>query len=296
MARPRRFLPSISLIAAFEAVLRTGSTTAAARDLNLSQATVSRLVQGLEAQLGRPLFLRERKRLIPTAAARSYGQDMTRALDMIERASLAFHANPEGGALSLSILPAFGARWLGPRLGRFLDAHPGVTLNLSTRLRRFSFDSEPFDAAISFGRADWPGADHLHLMDERLTACAAPSLLVRQPVTNPADLGALPLLQLDARRAGWGAWFAAHGCPVPPLRGMLFDQFSMMTQAAISGLGVALLPSYLARVEVDEGRLTPLFTPDVPGTGAYWLVWPQARADFPPLAAFRLWAAGEVGA
>ena len=107
MARPRRFLPSISLIAAFEAVLRTGSTTAAARDLNLSQASVSRLVQTLEAQLGRPLFIRHKKRLIATAAARSYGQDMTRALDLIERASLAIVANPDGGALSLSILPAF---------------------------------------------------------------------------------------------------------------------------------------------------------------------------------------------
>jgi LysR family transcriptional regulator, glycine cleavage system transcriptional activator len=294
MARPRRFLPSISLIAAFEAVLRTGSTTAAARDLNLTQATVSRLIQSLEGQLGRPLFLRHKQRLIPTAAARAYGQDMTRALDLIERASLSIVANPDGGALALSILPAFGARWLGPRLPRFLDAHPGVTLNLSTRLRRFSFDGESFDAAISFGRPDWPGADHLHLMDERLTACAAPALLARQPVATPADLGALPLLQLDARRAGWGAWFAAHGLNVPPIRGMQFDQFSMMTQAAIAGLGVALLPSYLAQVEIAEGRLRPLFTPDVTGTGAYWLVWPEARADYPPLVALRDWLRAEV--
>jgi LysR family transcriptional regulator, glycine cleavage system transcriptional activator len=282
------------MIAAFEAVLRTGSTTAAARDLNLTQATVSRLVQSLEQQLGRDLFIRHKQRLIPTAAARTYGQDMTRALDLIERSSLSIVANPEGGALSLSILPAFGARWLGPRLPRFLDAHPGVTLNLSTRLRRFSFEGEPFDAAISFGRPDWPGADHLHLMDERLTACAAPSLLARQPVASPADLGTLPLLQLDARRAGWGAWFAAHGLGVPQVRGMLFDQFSMMTQAAIAGLGVALLPSYLAQVEIAEGRLVPLFTPDVPGTGAYWLVWPQARADYPPLVALRDWVAREI--
>ena len=64
MARPRRYLPSVSLLTAFEAVLRTGSTTAAARDLDLSQATVSRLIQTLEGQLGRPLFVRHRKRLI----------------------------------------------------------------------------------------------------------------------------------------------------------------------------------------------------------------------------------------
>ena len=226
MPRPRRFLPSVSLLAAFEAVLRTGSTAAAARELDLTQGAVSRLIQSLEAQLGRRLFDRHRRRLMATEAARAYGRDITRALDLIQRASMELSANPGGGVLSLAILPAFGTRWLAPRLGAFLVAHPGVTINLATRLRRFNFDAEGFDAAIHFGTDDWRDAGHMKLFEERLTACAAPELLAANPVRHAADLRALPLLQIETRPTAWAAWFAAQGVEAPPVRGMLFDQFA----------------------------------------------------------------------
>lgn len=70
---------------------------------------------------------------------------------------------------------------------------------------------------------------------------------------------------------------------------MLMDQFSMMIQAAISGLGIALLPDYLAQIEVEEGRLKPLFREAVPVRGAYWLAWPQEKQTLAPLGAFRDW-------
>ncbi len=72
---------------------------------------------------------------------------------------------------------------------------------------------------------------------------------------------------------------------------MVVDQFSMMTQVAISGLGVALLPDYLARIEIAEGRLTPILRTAVPGRGAYWLAWPDRKAGLKPLEAFRVWLA-----
>ncbi|MFK8253339.1 LysR family transcriptional regulator [Ancylobacter terrae] len=289
MTRSRRFLPSISLLAAFEAVLRTGSTAAAARDLDLSQGAVSRLVQNLEQQLGRPLFDRHRKRLVPTQAARIYGRDISRALDLVQRANMEFVANPGGGALSLAILPAFGTRWLAPRLGRFALLHPGVTINLATRLKRFNFAAEGFDAAIHFGVDDWRDAGHIKLFDEHLTACVAPALLARHPVHGVADMAGLPLLQLETRPNAWRIWFEAQGGNPPHGGGMLFDQFAPMMQSAIAGLGVALLPDYLVEPELAEGRLVALLRPSVEGTGAYWLVWPTAREDYPPLQAFRTW-------
>lgn len=293
MSRPRRFLPSVSLLTAFEAVLRTGSTAAAARELDLTQGAVSRLVQNLETQLGQPLFLRERRRLIATEAARAYGRDISRALDLVVRASMELSANPGGGVLSLAILPAFGTRWLAPRLAGFLGAHPGITINLATRLKRFNFAAEGFDAAIHFGAEDWRGAGHLHLFDETLTACAAPGFLARHPVAAAADLMDLPLLQIETRPNAWGQWFRAHGLAAPPARGMLFDQFAPMTQAAIHGLGVALLPTFLVTSDLAEGRLVPVLG-SIDGVGSYWLVWPETRAEYPPLAAFRDWLVQET--
>jgi LysR family glycine cleavage system transcriptional activator len=293
--RVRRFLPSISLLSAFEAVLRTGSTAAAARELALSQGAVSRLVQNLEQQLGEPLFERQRRRLVPTEAARAYGRDITRALDLIQRSSMELVANPSGGALSLAILPAFGTRWLAPRLGAFQVLHPGITINLATRLKRFNFAAEGFDAAVHFGADDWRDADHMKLFDETLTACASPAFLRDHPVHMPQDMAGLPLLQLETRPDAWNRWFAGQGAPPATVRGMLFDQFATMTQAAIAGLGVALLPDYLAEPEISENRLVPVLRRAIAGTGSYWLVWPRARASYPPLEAFRKWLASELG-
>lgn len=294
--RSRRFLPSISLLLAFEAVLRTGTTADAARSLNLTQGAISRLIKQLEAQVGAKLFDRRQQRLVATAAARSYLRNVSRALDAIERATLELVSNPNGGALSLAILPAFGTRWLAPRLGRFQSAHPGVTLNLATRLKRFNLDAEGFDAAIHFGTDDWRSADHLKLFDERVTACASPGFLTSHRIDAPQDLQHVPLFQIESRPTAWTVWFEAHGLSGSSGHGMLFDQFAPMTQAAIAGLGVALLPSYLAAPEIDEKRLVPLFRPEVTGVGAYWLVWPSHRADYPPLLVFRDWLARETQA
>lgn len=294
--RQRRFLPNLSLLLAFDAVMRSGSVTDAAQDLSLTQSTVSRLIQTLEAQLGLELFRRQRKRLVPTEAARRYWREISAALDMVQRASMALIANPEGGTLSLAVLPTFGTRWLAPRLPGFLSANPGISVNLATRFARFNFDAEPFDAMICFGRDDWPGARHLKLFDERLTACAAPDFLARHAITRPRDLDGCVLLQLETRPDAWPAWFEGQDAPPPAHpNGMLMDQFSMMIQAAISGLGVALLPDYLARIEIAEGRLRPVLRQAVAGPGSYWLAWPPSRDDLGPLRAFRGWI-GEFSA
>lgn len=293
--RQRRFLPSLSLLLAFEAVVRNRSVTLAAQELNLTQSTVSRLVGNLEAQLGQPLFVRQRKKLIATEAALTYCKEVTRALDIIQRSSTTLVTNPQGGTLSLAILPTFGTRWLAPRLGRFLSANPGISVNLATRVQRFGFGNARFDAVIFYGDPDWPEAHHQKLFDEHMTACAAPELLARHPIRDLADLELLTLLHLENRPTAWATWFAGQGGSGAHAEGMMMDQFSMMIQATISGLGIALLPDYLARIEIDEGRLLPVLAPGVAGTGAYWLAWPEDRNAFAPLSAFRQWLREETG-
>lgn len=280
---------------AFDAVMRNGSVTGAAQDLSLTQSSVSRLIQSLEAQLGQPLFIRHRKRLIPTEIAHRYFRDVSRALDLIQRASMSLMTNPNGGSLDLAVLPTFATRWLAPRLPAFLSANPGVSVNLATRFTPFSFDAEPFDAVIYYGRDDWPGAEHVKLFDERLTACASPDFLQDHPIEHAEDLHGLVLLQLQTRLHAWSAWFEGQSAKQPrQINGMMMDQFSMMIQAAISGLGVALLPDYLARIEIAEGRLRPILKRAVPDTESYWLAWSRTKHDLAALAAFRGWITGEV--
>lgn len=289
MPMPRRYLPSLSLLSAFEAVARTGSTQAAARELDLSQGTVSRLVQNLEAQLGVTLFLRGHGRLRATDAALAYARDLRRAIDIIGAASLRLSASPGGGALSLAILPTFGTHWLAPRLPDFLTRNPGVTLNLGTQLRPFDFAESNHDAAIHYGQPNWPGATHRKLFDEQIIPLCSAAFLAAHHINSPADLLTLPLLQLESRPEEWQAWFAHHAQPGTPPRGMVFDQFATVMQAAIHGVGVALLPAFLAEPALAEGRLVAACGGAVPGNGSYWLVWPAERGSPPPLTAFAQW-------
>lgn len=293
MLPSRRHLPALSGLLALEAVERLGTTTAAARELNLTPGAISRALQEVEAQLGVPLLIRDRQRLRPTPAARDYVAQARRALDLLGQASLRLRTGGGGAVLSLAILPAFGMHWLAPRLRAFRQRNPDVSLTLSTRLRPFDLRAEGVDAAIHYGRADWPEAEHLLLMEEEVQAVAAPDLAIER-VTGPGDLLSLPLLQIESRKGDWGRWFAAHGLPGQRPAGMVFDQFATMQQAAIHGLGVALLPRFLIEEDLATGRLVPVWGRAVRAAGSYWLVWPQKGAESPALSAFRDWIAAEA--
>lgn len=292
--RIRRYLPNLSLLLAFDGVMRHGSVTAAAQEMGLTQSTVSRLIQTLEEQMGQPLFSRHRRRLIPTEAATRYHADISAALDLIQRGGMSLIANPEGGSISLAVLPTFGTRWLAPRLPGFMTRHPGIMVNLTTRFQPVSFSDEPFDAAIIYHQGETAPDDSLLLFGESLTACASSAFLAAHPITQPGDMAGIVLLYLQTRPGAWADWFRGQGAQAVPSGGMVMDQFSMMIQAAISGLGVALLPDYLARQEIAEGHLLPVLRPAVPGRGAYRLVWPRTRAESRPLIHFRDWLAAEV--
>jgi LysR family transcriptional regulator, glycine cleavage system transcriptional activator len=292
---PRRYLPSLPSLLALEAVDRLGSASAAASELALTQGAVSRQLQVLEGQLGVTLLRRERQRLSLTPAAKDYVNEVRKALNMLTSGALALRANPTGGSLNLAILPAFGMHWLAPRLPAFVRAHPEVTLNLSTQLRPFDFSTTSFDAAIHYGRQDWPGTDALKLMDEDVLAVAAPGLLLH-PLSRAQQVLDHPLLQLDSRMGDWGRWLAHHGVPGQRPPAMLFDQFATMAQGAVHGLGVAILPMFLIARDLDEGRLIPIFGGPVRSEASYSLVWPNDRPERGPLTSFRTWLAAEVAA
>ena len=292
--RIRRYLPNLSLLLAFDGVMRHGSVTASAQELGLTQSTVSRLIQTLEDQMGQPLFSRHRRRLIPTEAATRYHADISAALDLIQRGGMSLIANPEGGSLDLAVLPTFGTRWLAPRLPGFMTRHPGIMVNLTTRFQPVAFSSEPFDAAIIYRPDAAPDPHSLMLFDESLTACASPAFLAAHPIRQPEDLSGVVLLHLQTRPEAWADWFRGQGAAAATPAGMVMDQFSMMIQAAMSGLGVALLPDYLARQEIAEGHLQPVLRPAVPGRGGYRLVWPDHRTGSRPLVHFRNWLAEQV--
>ena len=285
------FLPPIADLLAFEAAARHASISRAAAELHRTQSAVSRQVRQLEAQLGVALFHRVRQRVVLTDAGRVYAADVRTALQQFSGAAQKVMAlSGGGGLLNLAVLPTLGTRWLIPRLGDFAARCPDVTVNFAARAEPFDFAQEPFDAAIHFGAPHWAGAACEYLMHEEVVPVCSPAFRQHHGIRQVADLASVVLLQQSTRPTQWADWFEQVGAGTAhALRGPRFEQFAMIAQAAVSGLGAALLPSFLVEAEIASGALVVLFPQALTSSDAYYLVYPESRAQAPLLLAFRDW-------
>ncbi len=294
-----RSLPSTAALQAFESAAYHGSITAAARELHLTQGAISRQIQALEEHLGVDLFLRERQRIRLTAPGEHYLQHVRSAFDRLEAAALELRTlRRGGGVLQLAILPTYGTKWLIPRFPSFVQAHPDVQVHFTTKLQPFDFAGEDLDAAIHYGEPHWPGARVDALMDEDVVLVCSPAYKKKHGLKVPADLRGATLLQMSTRPHAFDDWFAAKGVTgVDGRRGPRFEHHQMVLQAALAGLGVAVLPTFLCVEELTTRRVVEVFADTRVRTGkGYWFVYPERRASLPALQAFRTWLLAEHGA
>lgn len=294
----RRKIPGTAALECFEAAARHGSFTKAAQELSLTQSAVCRQIAGLEGFLDLKLFRRSRRGVLLTEAGAAYQRVVTRHLERLERDTLDLMAHRgRGGTLELAVVPTFGTRWLLPRLSRFAQAHPDVTLNLSSRTRPFLFEDTELDAAIYAGDGHWPGAVTTRLMEERLVPVCSPALIAPRRRLTPQQLAALPLLQQSTRPYAWRRWFESTGhVPGNELAGPRYELYFMSLQAAAQGLGVALVPEYDLGDDLETGRLVVPVPHACPSDRAYWLATPERKTDHPALERFRHWLLAEVAA
>jgi LysR family glycine cleavage system transcriptional activator len=287
----RGFLPNVGNLLAFEATARHCSISRAAEELSLTQSAISRQIRQLEASLGVSLFRRSRQRVMLTDVGRMYASHVRNTLsDLSDATHQAIALSGTSGVLNLAVLPTFGTRWLIPRIPEFFARHPDATVNFGVRLVPFDFAAEPFDAAIHFGQPHWPGAVCELLRHEEAVPVCSPAYRARENIRFPEDLTRAMLLQQATRPTAWAEWLSSIGVEVGnPLRGPRFEQFAMVAQAAAAGLGAALVPHFLIADELASGRLEILFPHSLVSGGAYYLVYPEHKAEAPLVRSFRDW-------
>ena len=286
----RRKIPSTAALVAFESAARHHSFTKAAEELALTQSAVCRQIAGLEAFLGIELFRRSRRGVKLTEAGLSYARRVAVQLDAVERDTLSVIGQHGSGRLELAVVPTFGTQWLLPRLKDFQRLHPEVTVNLASRTRPFLFADTEFDAAVYFGDGDWSGTRAHFLMHEQAVPVCSPRLLAGRRQLTPAELAGLPLLQQSTRPYAWRQWFDSLGLSVArDLGGPRYELFSMLAQAAMHEMGVALIPPFLIQHELAEGRLCIAHPHSCRSDRAYHLIIPQRRTESASLNQFRDW-------
>ncbi len=290
----RRLLPSTAALAAFDAVARLGSFSAAATELSLTQGAISRQIAILEDQLGVRLFHRNGRGVELTETGKTYAEGISDVVRKIRLLSLQAMSNEAANRLSLAILPTFGTRWLMPRIPDFVRKHPKIIINFATRIQRFDFAIEGMDAAIHIGQPDWPGADCQFMMHEDVVPVGSPDFLARNPVDRPEALLALPRIEMASRPGAWEHWFSSLGIEAKSGGGMRFEQFSNVTQACIAGLGIALMPTFLIETELETHQLVKAYDHQVRSQSAYYLVRPLAKVAYAPVVAFSDWLLEQV--
>jgi DNA-binding transcriptional LysR family regulator len=289
----RKGIPNLAALQVFEAAARHESFTRAADELALTQSAVCRQVASLENRLGVALFLRIKKRVVLTPHGRHYAVQIRKSLERIERDTLELMAQRGvGRVLELAVVPTFASQWLIPRLPQFRVLRPDITVNLSIRTEPFLFSDSPFDAAVYFGRSVWPGTRGTLLFREgNAVPVCSPALVPRGVALTPERLIDMPLLHLSTRPDAWREWFRTHGFgdDARAVRGPRYELFTMLSSAALAGMGVALMPEILIADELATGRLTvPLDMPLASDAG-YYLVAPDAVANDEPFVALSQW-------
>jgi LysR family glycine cleavage system transcriptional activator len=289
-------LPPLNALRAFEAAARQLSFTRAAQELHVTQTAVSHQMRLLEQHLGVRLFLRLPRRLVLTSEGRAYARELGRVFERIGDATAALQAQPRREVLAVTSLPSLAARWLVPRLGGFLDAHPQIDLRLAATERPVDFVRESIDVGIRWGYGRWAGLHSERLMDDECFPVCSPALLPRRRRLSLADLARLTLLHDDSPD-DWRRWLRAAGASgVDAERGHVFNDASMTLQLAVEGRGVALGRRVLVAGELAAGRLVRPFPKGIPSDPAYYVVSSPHTTDLPRVQAFRTWLFSQVSA
>jgi len=280
----------LNALRAFEASARNLSFTRAGLELRVTQAAVSQQVKTLEEILGVPLFRRLPRGLALTAEGEALLPVLTDAFRRIASTLDRFEGNRAREVLTLGAVGTFVTGWLLARLPAFRAAHPFIDLRLMTNNNRVDLAGEGLDWAIRFGDGAWHGTEALPLFAAPLTPLCAPSLAHR--LRDPADLQGEVLLR-SYRQDEWPRWFALSDLAAPTVRGFVFDSSLTMAEAAIQGVGVALLPARMFARDLHAGHLVRPFQQQVT-LGAYWLTRLMSRAETDAMAAFRAWLLAEA--
>ena len=288
-------LPPLNALKAFEASARQLSFTRAAEELFVTQAAISHQIKSIEEFLGIKLFMRKNRALLLSEEGQAYYLDIKDVFNTINDATERLLARGDKGAITVSLQASFAIQWLVPRLNAFNTLHPDIDIRIKAVDKPESSLTEDVDVAIYYGRGHWADIHAEQLQKEYLVPVCSPLLLQgKKPLDNLEDLVKHTLLH-DTSRRDWKRWFKQVGVKATNVNhGPIFSHSAMVVQAALHGQGFALAHSFLAKPDIDAGRLICPFEEVLESKNAYYVVCRERQVDLGKIAAFRDWVLDTV--
>ena len=294
-----RPMPPLNALRAFEAIARHLSFAKAAQELHVTPAALSHQIRALEEQLGLELFHRRARAIELTEAGRLIYPGIHAGFESVRNAVGQLERTRDQNIVVISATPGLVAKWLMPRLWRFLRAHPDIDARVSATMKVADFSAEGVDVAIRLSKRLMPDLHAQKLFEDSMLPVCAPRL-VEQGLRKPADLARFPLIHYDFATSMhappvWADWFPIAGLQGMDItRGLRVNAADHALDAAVSGAGVVLSHKLIASDDVHAGRLVCPFGPELPLTSAYYFVCPEGHETRPNVRAFRDWLFAEM--
>jgi LysR family glycine cleavage system transcriptional activator len=258
--RAMKKLPPLNAVRAFEAAGRHVSFTKAAAELSVTHGAISRQVAALERWLGTSLFVRGASQLALTTTGSAFLAEASAALDRLSLAAI--HAREQAAPVALQVNspPTFTMRWLIARMSGFQRMRPEVEIRLTTSLAPVNFTQNGYDVAIRGANEPLPHCISEPFMSELIVPVCHVDLVQKGRLRRPDDLAQVTLLSYSTEPYAWSDWLAAaEVADLVPLNTLHFEQMYFALQAATEGLGVVLVPLFLAIDDILAGRICTPF-------------------------------------
>ncbi len=299
---PADRLPPLNSLRAFNAAARHMSFQDAAAELFVTPAALSYQIRQLEEHLGVKLFNRLNRAVELTEMGNLIAPGIREGFVKLSTTIQQLQRRKESKVLVISAGPAITAKWLAPRLYRFLNTHPHIDARVSSSIKVVDLEQEDVDVVIRFGMGIYEKCRAEKLFDEYVTPMCSPALINGEhPIRTPEDLKSHTLIFDDTHLgffdlADWAIWFEEAGLPgAEEGHGKLqFNVADHALDAAIAGAGVVLGRMALAQGDLDAGRLVMPFDLRLKADYSFFLVYLENRADDPKIKAFRDWLMDEI--
>ena len=298
-------LPPLNALKAFEVAGRHMSFSRAAEELHVTPAAISHQIKALETDLGVKLFRRLNRSLQLTEAGQACLPGLRSAFETMASAVGRVRDKEDWNVLTISAPPAFGARWLVPRIVDFRTANPQVQVRIDPAIRSMDPVRDSVDVAIEFSQGHYSGRSvqrsAQRLFGQDVFPVCSPELLDgKNPLTTPDDLRGHTLIHFDAPMddpgwPNWETWLRANNVDrLDPNKGPHFTSPNFTTQALLAGHGVALMAELVVESELATGTLVKPFDISYPGDLSYWALATSVDSEDDPVTLFWNWLTREA--
>lgn len=298
MEKLRRRLPPLNGLVIFEAAARLLSFTAAANEICVTQAAVSRQIKQVEDFLGHELFVREHRRVSLTPSGRKLYAAVDQSLERIAQTANDIRSGTQE-ALTVTATIGFSTYWLMPRLEAFQEEHPEIPIRLLALDREVDLREEQIDVAFTCG--DEGQSQHIRmtrLFDENMVPLCSPAYLHGKNIRSLGELVGERLLHLDHEHwrgfnwpvVDWSTWLNQMGYegPLPPSR-FAYNNYAQQIHATLAGRGVGLACVGMLKDYIDSGQLVQPLDLEHRTARGYYMAINDASTHPAALQTFEAW-------